>query len=129
MARAGEHVIKLRACLELRFEFDVRRARGGEPVCIHDGTVDRRRNGEVSELTLAGIRRLNSPEFAGDKVMPLRPWATHVQPGPAARQTDAAPRAKAPLPLNKASRSRNVSISSTADGESPRKEYAASQRA
>lgn len=66
-----------RACLELRlgFEFDVRRTKDGELVCIHDGTVDRTTNGtgSVSEMTLARIRQLDAgswfdPKFARARV-------------------------------------------------------------
>lgn len=66
-----------RACLELRlgFEFDVERTKDGHLVCIHDNTVDRTTNGsgKVSEMTLAGIRKLDAGnwfdgKFAGEKV-------------------------------------------------------------
>lgn len=53
-----------RACLELRlgFEFDVRRTRDGELVCIHDETVDRTTNGtgKVTDLSLEEIRQLDA---------------------------------------------------------------------
>jgi glycerophosphoryl diester phosphodiesterase len=66
-----------RACLELRlgFEFDVQRTKDGHLVCIHDGTVDRTTDGtgQVSELTLAEIKRLDAgrwfdAKFAGEQV-------------------------------------------------------------
>lgn len=66
-----------RACLELRigFEFDVERCKGGELVCIHDGTVDRTTNGtgQVAELTLGEIKELDAgswfnAKFGGEKV-------------------------------------------------------------
>lgn len=66
-----------RACLELRlgFEFDVRRTRDGELVCIHDDMVDRTTDGtgRVADLTFAEIRRLDAgswfaPEFTREKV-------------------------------------------------------------
>jgi glycerophosphoryl diester phosphodiesterase len=66
-----------RACLELRlgFEFDVEKTKDGQLVCIHDVSVDRTTNGtgEVSQLTLEEIRRLDAgswfeSKFAGEKV-------------------------------------------------------------
>ncbi len=66
-----------RACLELRigFEFDVERTKDGHLVCIHDTTVDRTTNGNgnVSDLTLDEIRRLDAgswfdARFADEKV-------------------------------------------------------------
>lgn len=66
-----------RACLELRlgFEFDVRRTKDGQLVCIHDDTVDRTTDGRgtVTEMTLAEIRQLDAGSwfdrrFAGERV-------------------------------------------------------------
>src|SRR6478752_3191861 len=66
-----------RACLELRlgFEFDVRRTRDDQLVCLHDETVDRTTDGQgkIAELTLDEVRRLDagrwfSPEFSGERV-------------------------------------------------------------
>lgn len=66
-----------RACLELRlgFEFDVRRTKDGQLVCIHDDTVDRttKGTGKVADMTLEQIRRLDAgswfdPKFPGEKV-------------------------------------------------------------
>lgn len=66
-----------RACLELRlgFEFDVRKTKDGQLVCIHDSTLDRTTNGtgRVDSLTLEEIRRLDAghwfdPRFAGERV-------------------------------------------------------------
>jgi glycerophosphoryl diester phosphodiesterase len=66
-----------RACLELRlgFEFDVRRTKDGQLVCLHDDTVDRTSDGKgrVTDLTLDQLRRLDagrwfSPEFAGERI-------------------------------------------------------------
>lgn len=66
-----------RACMELRvgFEFDVRRTKDEQLICIHDSTVDRTTNGTgtVSEMTLKEVRQLDAgswfdPRFAGEKV-------------------------------------------------------------
>ena len=65
------------ACVELRlgFEFDVRRCKTGELVCVHDASVDRTTDGKgnVTDLTLAEIEKLDagswfSPEFRGERV-------------------------------------------------------------
>jgi glycerophosphoryl diester phosphodiesterase len=65
------------ACLQLRlgFEFDVRRCKTGELVCVHDSSVDRTTDGQgqVADLTLAEIKKLDagswfSPEFRGERV-------------------------------------------------------------
>jgi glycerophosphoryl diester phosphodiesterase len=65
-----------RACLELRlgFEFDVRRTKYGQLVCMHDDTVDRTTNGKgrTADLSLAEIAALDAgawfdPKFAGEK--------------------------------------------------------------
>lgn len=66
-----------RACLALRvgFEFDVRRTKDGQLVCLHDDAVDRTTNGKgkLAELTLADLRRLDAgswfdPAFAEERV-------------------------------------------------------------
>ncbi|MGE3804502.1 MAG: glycerophosphodiester phosphodiesterase [Gemmataceae bacterium] len=66
-----------RACLELGlgFEFDVRRTRDGQLVCVHDDTVQRTTNGtgKVADLTLAELKKLDAgrwfdPAFAGERV-------------------------------------------------------------
>lgn len=66
-----------RACLELRlgFEFDVRKTKDGQLICIHDDTVNRTTNGRgsLAELSLAEIRQLDAgswfdPKFAGERV-------------------------------------------------------------
>lgn len=56
-----------------RVEFDVRCSQEGEPVVIHDGTLDRTTNGKgkVSEATVAELKKLDagswfSQEFAGE---------------------------------------------------------------
>ncbi len=53
-----------RACLALRvgFEFDVRRTKDGELVCIHDATVDRTTSGSgrVDRLTFAELSQLDA---------------------------------------------------------------------
>jgi glycerophosphoryl diester phosphodiesterase len=53
-----------RACLTLRvgFEFDVRRTKDGELVCLHDATLDRTTDGRgnLSDLTLDQLRRLDA---------------------------------------------------------------------
>lgn len=52
------------ACLELRigFEFDVRRSKDGELVCLHDSTVDRTTNGKglLADLPTADVLRLDA---------------------------------------------------------------------
>src|SRR5262245_39887613 len=66
-----------RACLDLRivFEFDVRRTRDGQLVCLHDETVDRTTDGEgkITDLTLEQVRKLDagrwfSTDCTGEKV-------------------------------------------------------------
>ncbi len=59
-------------------EFDVRLTRDGQPVIMHDATVDRTTNGRgaVAALTLAQIRALSAnrrfaPRFAGERVPTL----------------------------------------------------------
>jgi len=53
-----------RACLGLRvgFEWDVRRTKDGQLVCLHDETVDRTTSGKgrLADLTLAELRRLDA---------------------------------------------------------------------
>ena len=53
-----------RACLGLRvgFEWDVRRTKDGQLVCLHDETVDRTTNGKgrLADQTLAELRRLDA---------------------------------------------------------------------
>src|SRR5262249_47432535 len=66
-----------RACLALRvgFEFDVRRTKDGELVCLHDATLDRTTNGRgnLADTTLAQLRELDAgrrfdPLFRGERV-------------------------------------------------------------
>jgi glycerophosphoryl diester phosphodiesterase len=66
-----------RACLALRvgFEFDVRRTKDGQLVCLHDATLDRTTNGRgpLAEMTLAEVRKLDAGAgfdraFAGERV-------------------------------------------------------------
>src|SRR3954468_7194776 len=66
-----------RACLALRvgFEFDVRRTKDGELVCLHDTTLDRTTSGRgrLADLTLAELRQLDAgsrfdPAFHGERV-------------------------------------------------------------
>jgi len=65
------------ACLELRigFEFDVRRSKERELVCLHDASVDRTTNGKglLSDLSLAELLRLDAggwfdKAFRGERV-------------------------------------------------------------
>ena len=57
------------ACLELRvgFEFDVRRSKDGELVCLHDATVDRTTNGKgpLAELLSKDVFRLDAGGWFG----------------------------------------------------------------
>lgn len=59
------------ACLEahLGFEFDVRRTRDGQLVCIHDDTLERTTDGSgpVAEKTLAELRRLDAGSWFADE--------------------------------------------------------------
>jgi glycerophosphoryl diester phosphodiesterase len=60
---AENTLASIRRALEMgvdMVEFDVRAAKTGEPVVIHDATVDRTTNGtgRVADMTLAEIRRL-----------------------------------------------------------------------
>ncbi len=66
-----------RACLELRFGFevDVRRTKDGHLVCVHDDTVDRTTKGygAVSDMTLEQTQRLDAsarfdPKFQGERI-------------------------------------------------------------
>jgi glycerophosphoryl diester phosphodiesterase len=66
-----------RACLALRcgFEFDVRRTKDGELVCLHDATLDRTTNGKgpLAELLLANVKQLDAgswfdKSFADERV-------------------------------------------------------------
>jgi glycerophosphoryl diester phosphodiesterase len=61
----------LRACLELRigFEFDVRRAKDGALVAIHDDTVDRTTDGTgpVAGRTLAELQALDAGSWFGSE--------------------------------------------------------------
>lgn len=68
------------ACLALRlgFEFDVRRSRDGQLVCLHDATVDRTTDGKgkLADLSLAELRKLDAgrwyaSDFAGQRVPTL----------------------------------------------------------
>jgi glycerophosphoryl diester phosphodiesterase len=65
------------ACINLRLsiEFDVRRTRDGQLVCLHDDTVNRTTDGtgKVSELSLRELRQLDAgktfdPAFAGERI-------------------------------------------------------------
>jgi glycerophosphoryl diester phosphodiesterase len=53
-----------RACLALRFgfEFDVRRTKDGQLVCLHDETLERTTNGKgrLAELSVGEVRRLDA---------------------------------------------------------------------
>jgi len=66
-----------RACLALRvgFEFDIRRTKDGQLVCLHDAAVDRTTNGRglLAELTLADLSRFDAggwfdPVFRGERI-------------------------------------------------------------
>jgi glycerophosphoryl diester phosphodiesterase len=66
-----------RACLALRFgfEFDVRRTKDGQLVCLHDAALERTTSGKgrLSDLTLAEVRRLDAgawfaPSFTEERV-------------------------------------------------------------
>jgi len=66
-----------RACLELRlgFEFDVRRTKDGQLVCLHDSTLDHTTNGtgRLADFNLEEVRRFDAghrfdSRFAGEKV-------------------------------------------------------------
>jgi glycerophosphoryl diester phosphodiesterase/poly(3-hydroxybutyrate) depolymerase len=66
-----------RACLDrnLGFEFDVRRTRDGQLVCLHDEKLDRTTNGtgKVTDWSLEEVRKLDagrwfSADFAGERV-------------------------------------------------------------
>jgi glycerophosphoryl diester phosphodiesterase len=66
-----------RACLALRvgFEFDVRRTKEGELVCLHDATLDRTTNGQgkLADRTLAEVRQLDAGAgfdraFTGERI-------------------------------------------------------------
>jgi glycerophosphoryl diester phosphodiesterase len=65
------------SCLDLKlgFEVDVRRAKDGALVCVHDETVERTTNGQgrVEELTLGQLKALDAgawfdPAFRGQRV-------------------------------------------------------------
>jgi glycerophosphoryl diester phosphodiesterase len=66
-----------RACLALRvgFEFDVRRCRDGELICLHDPTLDRTTSahGPINSLTFEQARQLDAgsrfdPAFRGERI-------------------------------------------------------------
>ncbi|HUG18673.1 MAG TPA: glycerophosphodiester phosphodiesterase family protein [Planctomycetaceae bacterium] len=66
-----------RSCLNLKlgFEFDVRRAKDGTLVCVHDDTLDRTTNGtgRVAEKTLLELKKLDAgswfdPRFRGQRI-------------------------------------------------------------
>jgi glycerophosphoryl diester phosphodiesterase len=66
-----------KACLNLRvgFEFDVRRTKDGQLVCLHDTTLHRTTNGDgaLADITLDELRRLDAgtrfdPAFRGERV-------------------------------------------------------------
>jgi glycerophosphoryl diester phosphodiesterase len=65
------------ACLQLRvgFEFDVRRTKDGQLVCLHDASLDRTTSGRgpLAQQTFAELRKLDAgkwfdPAFAGERV-------------------------------------------------------------
>jgi glycerophosphoryl diester phosphodiesterase len=69
-----------RACLELRigFEVDVRRAKDGRLVCVHDDTLERTTDGrgKVADHTLAELKRLDAgswfdPAFRNERIATL----------------------------------------------------------
>lgn len=66
-----------RACLDLQLgiELDIRRAKDGTLVCLHDGTLDRTTNGQgkVGDFTLAELRKLDAgsrfdPSFKDERL-------------------------------------------------------------
>lgn len=66
-----------RACLELRLgiELDVRRAKDGTLVCLHDTTLDRTTTGrgKVGDFTVAELKKLDAgswfgPAFRGERI-------------------------------------------------------------
>jgi len=66
-----------RACLALGigFEFDVRRTKDGQLVCLHDPTLDRTTNGRgaLAELTFEQVKQLDAgsrfdPSFRGERI-------------------------------------------------------------
>src|SRR5262245_30482667 len=66
-----------RACLALRigFEFDVRRTKDGQLVCLHDPTLDRTTSGRgnLANLTLDQAQKLDAgarfaPVFKGERI-------------------------------------------------------------
>src|SRR5262245_49130028 len=63
-------VANFRACLNLRigFEVDVRRAKDGTLVCVHDDTVDRTTDGKgsVASLTADELAKLDAGGWFGD---------------------------------------------------------------
>jgi glycerophosphoryl diester phosphodiesterase len=61
--------------LRVGFEFDVRRIKDGQLVCLHDAALDRTTSGkgQLSDITLAEVRRLDAggwfhPAFAEERV-------------------------------------------------------------
>ena len=65
------------ACQQLRlgFEFDVRRSKDGQLICLHDDTVNRTTNGKgvAAELTLAELQQLDAggwfeAKFRGERI-------------------------------------------------------------
>lgn len=76
------------ACLELGvgFEFDVRRSKDGQLVCVHDATVQRTSAGKgaVADLTLAELKKLDvgswfDPAFAGARVPTIEEILTLIK--------------------------------------------------
>jgi glycerophosphoryl diester phosphodiesterase len=66
-----------RVCLALRvgFEFDVRRTKDGELICLHDPTLDRTTDGRrnLVDLTLQQVQKLDAgsrfdPAFKGERI-------------------------------------------------------------
>jgi len=66
-----------RACLALKvgFEFDIRRTKDGQLVCLHDDTVERTTNGKgrLADLSAADLLRLDAggqfdPAFRGETI-------------------------------------------------------------
>ncbi len=64
-------LVNIEACLGLRlgFELDVRRAKDGALVCVHDETVNRTTSGQgaVNALTLTELQQLDAGSWFGEK--------------------------------------------------------------
>lgn len=77
-----------RSCLNLKlgFEFDVRRAKDGTLVCVHDDTLDRTTNGtgRVAEKTLVELKKLDAGawfdlRFRGQRIPTLEEIFTLIE--------------------------------------------------